>query len=100
MVIVTLTLWHSPIKFFAPQDTATIYANYFVPINITTFSELLKYFGLLPEIVTVLFDRVMVNRKSKVRWLLTSSYDFVYYCLHSLFQIFIDSVKGCYLNVL
>jgi hypothetical protein len=67
MVIATLTLRHPPMKSFIPQDTATIYSNYVVPINITTNSELVKYFGLLPGMVTVSFDGVTANRKSKVR---------------------------------
>ncbi len=68
MVIATLTLWHPPMKSFIPQDTATIYSNYVVPINIaTTTSELVKYFCLLPGMVTMSFDGVMANRKSKVR---------------------------------
>jgi hypothetical protein len=68
MVIAALTLWHPPMKSFIPQDTATIYSNYVVPINIATTSELVKYFGLLPGMVIVSFDGVTANRKSKVRW--------------------------------
>jgi hypothetical protein len=79
MVIAALTLWHPPMKSFIPQDTATIYSNYVVPIDIATTSEFIKYFGLLPGMVTVSFDGVRANRKSKVRWQLTSSYDFVIY---------------------
>ncbi len=67
MVIAALTLWHPPMKSFAPQNAATIYLKYVVPINIATTSELVKYFGILPGMATVLFDNVMVNRKSKVR---------------------------------
>jgi hypothetical protein len=52
---------------FIPQNTATIYLKYVVPIDIATTTELVKYFGLLPGMATVLFDGVMVNRKSKVR---------------------------------
>jgi hypothetical protein len=68
MVIAAITLRHPPMKSFIPQNTATIYSNYVVPINIATTSELVKYFGLLPGMVTVSFDGVTVNRKSKVRW--------------------------------
>ncbi len=68
MVIAALILWHPPMKSFIPQDTATIYSNYIVPINIATTSELVKYFGLLPGMVTESFDGVTANRKSKVRW--------------------------------
>jgi hypothetical protein len=68
IVIATLTLWHPPMKSFIPQDTATIYSNYVVPIDIATTSELIKYFSLLPGMVTVSFDGVTANRKSKVRW--------------------------------
>ncbi len=68
MVIAALTLWHPIMKLFVPQNTATIYSKYAVPIDITTTSELVKYFGLLPGMATVLFDSVTVNRKSKVRW--------------------------------
>jgi hypothetical protein len=67
-VIVALTLEHPPMKSFIPQNTATIYSKYVVPINIATTSELVKYFGLLPGMVTVSFDGVTANRKSKVRW--------------------------------
>ncbi len=58
MVIAALTLQHPPMKSFIPQDTATIYSNYVVPIDIATTSELVKYFGLLPGMVTVSFDGV------------------------------------------
>jgi hypothetical protein len=74
-------------KSFLPQEYAAIYSNYVVPINIATTSELVKYFGLSPGMVTMLFNRVTVNRKSKVRWLLTSSYDFVHHFSQSLFYI-------------
>ncbi len=67
MVIAALTLWHPPMKSFIPQCTKTIYSKYVIPIDITTTSELIKYFGLLPEMVTVSFDGVMANRQSKVR---------------------------------
>ncbi len=40
MVIAALTLWHSPMKSFLPQNAAAIYSNYVVPINIATTSEL------------------------------------------------------------
>ncbi len=68
MVIAALTLRHPPMKSSIPQNTATIYSNYVVPIGIATTSELVKYFGLLPGMVTVSFDGVTANRKSKVRW--------------------------------
>ncbi len=68
VVIAALTLQHPPMKSFIPQDNATIYSNYVEPIDITTTSELVKYFGLLPGMVTVSFDGVTANRKSKVRW--------------------------------
>jgi hypothetical protein len=55
-------------KSFIPQNTATIYSKYVVPIDIATTTELVKYVGLLPGMATMLFDGVMVNRKSKVRW--------------------------------
>jgi hypothetical protein len=54
-------------KSFIPQNTATIYLKYVVPIDIATATELVKYFGLLPGMATVPFDGVMVKRKSKVR---------------------------------
>ncbi len=41
MVIAALTLRHPPMKSFIPQNTATIYSNYVVPINIATTSELI-----------------------------------------------------------
>jgi hypothetical protein len=68
IVIAALTLRHPPMKLFIPQNTSTIYSNYVVPIDIATTSELIKYFGLLPGMVTVSFDGVTANRKSKVRW--------------------------------
>ncbi len=64
MVIAALTLWHPPMKSFVPQCTNS---KYVVPIDIATTSELVKYFGLLPGMVTVSFDGVMANRQSKVR---------------------------------
>jgi hypothetical protein len=67
MVIVTLTLWHPPMKSFLPQNAATIYSNHVVPIYIATTSEHVKFFGILPRMITVPFDGVTVNRKSKVR---------------------------------
>ncbi len=42
----------------------------------------------------MLFDGVTVNRKSKVRWLLTSSYDLVHYFSQSFFQILYTVTKG------
>jgi hypothetical protein len=56
MVITALTLRHPPMKSFIPQCTKTIYSNYVVPINIATTFDLVKYFGLLPGMVTVSFD--------------------------------------------
>ena len=85
-VIAVLTLWHPPMKSFLPQKYDTIYSNYVVTINIAITSELVKYVRLLPGMVTVLFDGVAVNWKSKVRWLLTSSYDFLHYSLPSFFR--------------
>ncbi len=38
MVIAALTLQHPPMKSFVPQNTATIYSKYVVPINIATTS--------------------------------------------------------------
>ncbi len=67
MVTAVLTLGHPPMKSFVPRNTATIYSKYVVPIDIATTFELVKYFGLLPVMATVLFDGVMVNMKSKVR---------------------------------
>ncbi len=67
MVIAALTLRHPPMKSFIPQDTAAIYSNYVLPINIATTYDLVKYFGFLPGMVTVSFDGVTANRKSKVR---------------------------------
>jgi hypothetical protein len=67
MVIAALTLRHPPMKSFVPQNTATIYSKYVIPIEIPTTSELVKYFSLLPGMATMSFDGVMVNRKSKVR---------------------------------
>jgi hypothetical protein len=66
MVIATLALWHPPMKSFLPQNADTIYSNYVVPINIATASKLIKYFGILPGMVTMSFDEVTMNRKSKV----------------------------------
>ncbi len=74
-------------KSFLLQNDDTIYTSYVLPIDIATTSELVKYVGLLPGMVTVSFDGVTANRKSNVRWLLTSSYDFVHYSLPSFFQI-------------
>jgi hypothetical protein len=68
MVIAALTLWNPPMKSFIPQCTKTIYSKYVILINIATTSELVKYCGLLPGMVTVSFDGVTANRKSKVRW--------------------------------
>jgi hypothetical protein len=42
MVIAASPLWHPSMKSFIPQDTATIYSNYVVPIDIATTSELVK----------------------------------------------------------
>ncbi len=67
MVIAALTLRHPPMKSFVPQNTATVYSKYVVPMDIATTSELVDYFGLLPGMATVSFDSVTVNRKSKVR---------------------------------
>lgn len=67
MVIAALTLRHPPMKSFIPQNCDTIYTNYVLPIDIATTSELVKYVGLLPGMVTVSFDGVTANRKSKVR---------------------------------
>jgi hypothetical protein len=67
MVIAALILRHPPMKSFLPQNDDTIYTSYVLPIDIATTSELVKYVGLLPGMVTVLFDGVTVNRKSKVR---------------------------------
>jgi hypothetical protein len=67
MVIAALTLRQPPMKSFVPQNTATIYSKYVVPIDIATTSELVDYFGVLPGMAAVLFDGVTVNRKSKVR---------------------------------
>jgi hypothetical protein len=67
MVIVALTIGHFPLKSFTPQNTATIYSKYVVPIDIATTTVTVKCFGLLPGMATVLFDNVTVNRKSKVR---------------------------------
>ena len=68
MVIAALTLRHPPMKSFLPQNDDTIYTSYVLPIDIATTSELVKYFGLLPGMVTVSFDGVTANRQSKVRW--------------------------------
>ena len=64
MVIAALTLRDTPMKAFIPQHRITIYNKYVVPIDIATTSELVKYFSLLPGMVTVSFDGVTVNRKS------------------------------------
>lgn len=66
MVIAALTLRHPPMKSFIPQNCDTIYTNYVLPIDIATTSELVKYVGLLPGMVTVSFDGVTANRKSKL----------------------------------
>ena len=52
---------------FMPQSRHTIYNKYVVPIDMATTTELVRYFGILPGMVTVSFDGVTVNRKSKVR---------------------------------
>ncbi len=64
-------------KSFIPQNTAT---NQFevLPIDIATTTELVKYFDLLSGMATMLFDGVMVNRKSKVRQCSLSLCDFVH----------------------
>jgi hypothetical protein len=67
MVIAGLTLWHPSMKSFLSTNAATIYSKYVVPIDIATTSELVKYFGILPGIVTVSFNGVTVYRKFKVR---------------------------------
>ncbi len=67
LVIAALTLQRPPMKLFLPQYDDTIYTSYVLPINIATTSELIKYVGLLPGMVTVSFGRVTVNRKSKIR---------------------------------
>jgi hypothetical protein len=54
-------------KSFLPQNAATIYSNYVVPINIATTSEVVKCFGILLGMVTVLFNGVTEDRKPKVR---------------------------------
>ncbi len=46
MVIAALSIRHPPMKSFIPQNTATIYSKYVVPIDIATTNELVKYFGL------------------------------------------------------
>ncbi len=66
MVIAALTLQNPPMKSFLPQNDDTIYTRYVLPIDIATTSELVKYVGLLPGMVTLLFGGVTVNRKSKV----------------------------------
>jgi hypothetical protein len=63
MVIAALIIQHPPKKSFIPQNAAIIYSKYVVPIDIATTTELVKYFGLLSRMATVLFDSVMVNRK-------------------------------------
>ena len=67
MVIAALTIRHPPMKSFMPQNRHTIYNKYVVPIDMATTTELVRYFGILPGMVTVSFDGVTVNRKSKVR---------------------------------
>ena len=57
MVIAALTLQHPPMKKFFPQDYDTIYTSYVLPIEIATTPEHVKYFGLLPGMVTVSFAR-------------------------------------------
>jgi hypothetical protein len=92
MVIAELTLWHPPMKSFISQNTATIYLKYVVPIDITTTSELINYFGILSGMATMLFDGVMVNRKSKVRWLLPIPHCMTLY-MKSQYQIFIFYIQ-------
>ena len=94
MVIAALTLRHPPMKSFIPQNCDTIYTSYVLPIDIATTSELVKYVGLLPGMVAVSFDGVTANRKSKVRRLLISSYDFVHYSLPTFCQILYTVSKG------
>jgi hypothetical protein len=88
LVIAALTFWYPPcLRSFILQNTATIYLKYVVPIDIATTSELIKYFVVLPGMVTVLFDIVTVNRKSKVGQLLTLPYLMTLY-MKSHYQIF------------
>ena len=54
-------------KSFLPQNDDTIYTSYVLPIDIATSSELVRCVGILPGVVTMLFDGVSMNRKSKVR---------------------------------
>ena len=99
MVIAALTLWHPPMKSFLPQNDDTIYTSYVLPIDIATTSELVNYVGLLPGMVTVSFDGVTVNRKSKVRII-----DFILWLFTLFLTIFfldiIHSVEEFCLNVL
>ncbi len=48
IVIAASTLWHPPMKSFLPQNVATIYSNYVVPINIPqlflSLSSILEFF--------------------------------------------------------
>ena len=51
----------------ARKDSTDVSTSYVLPVDIATTSELVKYVGLLPGMVTVSFDGVTANRKSKVR---------------------------------
>ncbi len=53
-------------KLFIPHDYGTIYTIYVVPIDIATNSELVKYVGFLPGMVTMSFYGMTVNKKSNI----------------------------------
>jgi hypothetical protein len=57
-------------KSFLRQNAASIYSKNVVPIVIAITPELLKYFGLLPGMANMSFDRVTLNRKSIVVFLI------------------------------
>ena len=79
MVIAALTIWHPPMNSFMSQSQHTIYSKYVAPIDVATTNELVRYFGILPGMVTMSFDGVTVNRQSKVRQSSTpKSHDFVH----------------------
>jgi hypothetical protein len=65
MVITALTLRHPPMEKFLPQNHDMIYTSYVLPIDIATTSELVKYVGLLPGMVTVSFDGVTANKSQR-----------------------------------
>ncbi len=69
LVTAVLTIWHPRMMSFLPQDKVTIYSNILYPSKLQLLLSLSR-----PGMFTMLFKGEVVNRKSKVRWLLTISY--------------------------